>query len=713
LNKIITTEKYNVSGMTCSACSNSIETYLNNLNGIQRVAVNLVNETLLISYDKEKICIDEVAQEVKNLGYGISNFNVRKSENNKSIYKLIASFVITLPIFVFDMLYAIHFEFKNELWAILTFVNVFILGWNFHKKAVLKLKMFTTNMDTLISLGSVLTFVYSLYLILTAVGHTHTYFEAASFIISFIFLGKFIEEKSKRKSNDEIKKLIGLKSDSARVIINDKETIISRLQIRKNDIINVLPGEKIPTDGIILSGYTTIDESSLTGELIPIEKKESDLVISGSLNLSNFIRIKSSCDVEYSTLETMIQKLENAQTTKISIQKVTDYISSIFVPIVIVFSVATFCIWYYLVPNTSFSIAFEFSISVLVISCPCAIGLATPIALVLGIGNAAKQGILIKDGEALEIAQKIRQVFIDKTGTLTEGKPIVTSFNWVNEENKEEFMNILFSMESKSEHSLAKAVVDYLILVNPKKVFIKNVETIIGSGIKAIFKNDTYYAVSKSYIEKLGVKDNFESNENGTEIYFIKNNEIIAIINLKDKIRLNAKEVIQELNKLEIETTLISGDNNKVVEDVAVQLNINRYFSNLNPFEKETIIIDAKKHNSVVAMIGDGINDSLALSAADLSITPHNASDLSIHTSQVTLLNTNLKQVLKLITISKQTFSIIKQNLFWAFIYNVAMIPIAAGVFYSFNLKLSPELASIAMSLSSLTVVINSLRLKY
>ncbi len=596
----------------------------------------------------------------------------------------------------------------------------------FHKIALKNLRHFNFDMNSLVSIGTNAAFIYSLFVILFPNFFTGTsleaevYFDTAAVIITLIILGRYLEAKAKSRTSEAIKKLIGLQAKTATVIRNNKEIKIPIEEVKINDILLIKPGEKIPADGIVIFGYSSVDESMITGESIPVEKNIKDIVIGGTINKNGILKIKATKIGKDTMLSQIIKLVEEAQGSKAPIQRLADKIASIFVPVVVAISIITFLIWYFLGPDPAFNFALLNFIGVLIIACPCAMGLATPTAIMVGTGKGAENGILIKDAEALEIAHKVNIVIFDKTGTLTKGKPEVTDIISLNNFKEKDVLFYSSIAEKNSEHPLAESILNHAEKLKLKIPNSSKFENIPGHGIKASYKGKTILngnrrlmklnKINISRYEKYLAK--FE-DEGKTAILIGLNKKIIGVIAIRDNIKENSKQVIQELYKLNKFPVMITGDNERTGNAIAKEIGIKKVLANVLPNEKSNEVKRLQEKGAIVAFVGDGINDAPALAQADLGIAIGSGTDIALETGSIVLVKSDLNDVIKAIKLSKYTLRKIKQNLFWAFIYNVAGIPIAAGLLYPFSgFLLNPIIAAAAMAFSSVSVVSNSLLMR-
>ncbi len=742
-------EEYTVTGMNCAACSLSIENTLNKIDGVS-ATVNLATEKLNITYNETEFSDEKLKEVVSALGYGINQISEIEKEElyfdkiKKMNNSFVASTIFLIPLLYVSMSHMVNIKLPGiidmhhnplnfALIQLILSTPIVILGKNFFIGGIKGLINKSPNMDSLITIGVLSSFIYSIYatyeIFLGKEDYImNLYYESAAVILVLITLGKLLEIKAKGKTSSAIKKLIGLKPKVANMRNENNEIVELPIEnIKIGDTIIAKPGETIAVDGLIILGETNIDESYMTGESMPVEKSINDAVIGGTINKNGYIEYKATNVGEDTMLSKIIKIVEQAQATKAPIARMADVVSSYFVTVIIVLSIITGLTW--LIFTKDIKQSLTFFVSVLVIACPCALGLATPTSIMVGTGKGAENGILIKSGEALEIAHKIDTVVFDKTGTITEGKPEVEEIEYFilnNDENyKNHILSLISSAEKMSEHPISEAIVNY---ANSKNIDILNVDNFNvfpGYGLKAKIGSEEFLIGNKKLMETKEIDFSLNSNildkyneniNNGKTVVFVAlNNKIVSLIYISDAIKQTSKNAIKELHKLGIETYMLTGDNEKTAKYIANKVNIDNVIADVLPYQKSKMIDDLKAKNKVVAMVGDGINDSPALVKANLGIAIGNGTDIAIESADIVLVKNDLRDVAKAIKLSKATITNIKQNLFWAFIYNVIGIPFAAGLFYVlFNgPKLNPMIAAFAMSLSSISVLMNALRLKF
>lgn len=723
-----------VVNLSCASCAANTEAILNHQAGVINAEVNYANTSAKVEYIPSLVSSETLKQAVQASGYDLlinekakSTVEEIKNEQYETLRKSTASAtIIALPLFIIGMFF-MEMPFANYImWALATPL-VFIFGKRFFVGAWKQAKHRSANMDTLVAISTGTAYIYSALITLFPdtmhrLGiHSHVYFEAAGIVIAFILLGKLLEEKAKDNTSSAIKKLIGLQPKDVTLVHSDghqKQVPIQNVKV--GDTLLVKPGERIAVDGSVVSGSSYVDESIISGEPIPIPKTEGSDVFAGTINQKGSLQFKAQKVGSDTLLAQIIKMVENAQGSKAPVQKLVDKIAAVFVPIVMGIAVLSLLLWVILGGENGLSQGIVAFVTVLVIACPCALGLATPTAIMVGVGKGAEKGILIKDAESLELAKKINAVVLDKTGTITEGKPKVKGLEWFVAQNQQ-LTNILYSIEKSSEHPLADAITEFLA---PNVQFIQgiDIENISGQGIKGTYDNETFIIGN----ELLAKENHIEFNETAkswineqleaaqTVVLFCSSTSLLAAIAIADQIKVSSKKAIHELQKSNIAVYMLTGDNEQTAKAVADEIGISNYKANVLPADKAAFIQSLQLQNKVVAMVGDGINDSAALAQADVGIAMGKGSDIAIDVAKMTIISSDLLKIPEAIALSKKTVSTIKQNLFWAFVYNVIGIPIAAGLLYPINgFLLDPMWAGAAMALSSVSVVSNSLRLKY
>ena len=735
-------KNYTVTGMSCASCANAVEKALNKNNDIN-ASVNFATEKLNIEYDEKKYNFDKIREIVESAGYGLVEDMIedKKMELYQEKIKSLKNRLILAIIFVVPLLYismghmlgAVLPEFLNPKvnplnFALAQFVltlPIIYAGRDFFLHGFKNLVRKSPTMDSLIAIGATAAVLYGIYATFRIVtvdpeAYMDLYYETAGTIITLILFGKLLEAKTKGQTSSAIKKLIGLQPKKAKIIENgaEKEVLIENLKV--GDIVIVKPGEKIAVDGRIVEGATSIDESMLTGESLPVSKKVGDKVVGGSINKNGSIRFEATEIGKNTVLSQIIKLVEEAQGSKAPISRMADIVSAYFVPIVIGIAIITGIAWF--LSGSGLVTALSFFIAVLVIACPCALGLATPTSIMVGTGKGAENGILIKSGEALETAHKIKTVVFDKTGTITKGKPVLTDLIAYGKYNENELLKIAASVENDSEHPLAEAIVNK---AKEKNIEIKPYEkfrAMPGYGIRAIFEGKEVQIGNRKLMEnrkinvEISQKDyDILSNEGKTPMYISIDNELAGLVAVADVIKETSKEAIEKLKKMGIKTIMLTGDNEKTAKFIAKQVGIDDVISEVLPYQKSQKVKELQEKDEFVAMVGDGINDSPALAQANVGIAIGNGTDVAIESADIVLIRNDLRDVAGAIALSKATITNIKENLFWALFYNVLGIPFAAGIFYAFfnGPKLDPTIAAFAMSFSSVSVLGNALRLKF
>lgn len=720
--------------MTCASCAVSVESIIKAQNGVVNAAVNFATATVAVEYLPNMIQPEDLRKAVQSIGYDLLIENdAKESETlealnekkfNELKWKTILASILAIPVVIIGMLF-MDIPYANEIMWLLSTPVILWFGKDFFINAWKQAKHRSANMDTLVALSTGVAYLFSVFNTLFPHFwherglHGHVYFEAAAVIVAFILLGKLLEEKAKGNTSSAIKKLMGLQPKTVIVIHtggHEMEMPIEKVNV--GDIILVKPGEKIAVDGIVTSGSSYVDESMLSGEPVPLMKQEGEKVFAGTINQKGSFQFRAVKVGSETMLAQIIRMVQDAQGSKAPVQKLVDKIAGIFVPVVILIAILAFVAWWLLGGDNGFTQGLMALVTVLVIACPCALGLATPTAIMVGVGKGAENGILIKDAESLELAKNITAIVLDKTGTITEGKPIVTDIAWLN--NNDSTKQILFSIEKQSEHPLAEAVVNHFESLD--SITVSDFQSVTGKGAKAIVSGQLYYAGNKKLLidsnieisEQLLEKAKIWSDASKTVIWFADHTNALAVLAISDKIKSTSVEAVQHLHRLGIEVYMLTGDNEATAKAIAGQTGITHYQAEVLPQQKADFIKNLQANGKVVAMVGDGINDSTALAYADVSIAMGKGSDIAMDVAKMTIISSDLNKIPMAITLSKQTVATIRQNLFWAFIYNIIGIPIAAGVLYPFTgFLLNPMIAGAAMALSSVSVVGNSLRLKW
>ena len=724
-----------IDGMTCSACSNGLEKYLNKQNGIYEANVNLVMANATIEYDEKKLNITQIEEFVKKAGFkSLGEFKEIKTENKskKEKVKFIIFTLLAMLLMYISMGHMInlptlpylnpHDNTTNYMVSLLILTILFIIyGFDIIRNGYKNLIHKTPNMDTLVGIGVITSFLYSLYsMYLVFSGNHHQvmnlYFESAAIVIYFVKLGRYIDGISKDKTREAIQKLVKITPNKA-VIKKDgilKEVTLD--EINKGDIVVAKAGEKIAVDGEIIEGKAHLDESFITGESKPVAKEIGSKVIAGSLNYDGYIEYKAERIGKESTVSEIVKLVVEASNTKAPIAKIADKVSGYFVPFVIAIAILTFLI--YLAIGQSFETAITTFVTILVVACPCSLGLATPLAIIVSEGLCATNGILIKKSEILENAQKTNTIVFDKTGTLTYGKLKISDVINYSSMTDDVLLQIVGSIESKGTHPIGKAFVDYLEENKLEKLEVKEFGNVSGYGIIGKVNNQRFIIGNSKILESYHIENNYKKDEKelaikgNSIVYVVQNEKVIALIGVNDIVRNEARNVINTLKSMNIETIMLTGDNKETAEKIAKEIGITKVISDVLPTEKSNTIKKLKEENKFVMMCGDGINDSPALAISDIGVSVNSGTDIAMDSSDVILTKNDLSTIINLINISKKTIKNIKQNLFWAFFYNFLMIPVAMGVLKPIGISINPMIASLAMVLSSITVIINTLRLK-
>lgn len=751
-----------VTGMTCAACASSVETILQYTDGIHAASVNFATNTVQVEWD-DRLTPESINLALQDVGYGIiiSEKEVSETvqEEQVKIYqevkaRTIGAGLLTLPVFVLGMFF-MDWEAGQWISMALSIPVLFYFGRHFYANAWKQARHRKANMDTLVALSTGIAFLFSAFNTFFpefwhAQGiHPHVYYEAATVIMVFISFGKMLEERAKSQTGTALKKLIGLQPKTLTRIQNGQTLEIKIEEVQLGDRILIKPGEKIPVDGIVEVGSSYIDESMISGEPVPVEKKAGDKVFAGTINQKGSLEILAEKVGASTLLSQIIQRVQEAQGSKAPVQKLVDKIAGIFVPVVIGIALITFSVWMLVGGENAFSHALLAAVSVLVIACPCALGLATPTAIMVGVGKGAENQILIRDAESLELGHRVNAIILDKTGTITSGKPSVVSMQWsvVSEQSSLRLsavegvslergnlthrsapppsggrgVEVLLALESKSEHPLAEAVVKFLKEKGVQSVELESFESITARGVKGKFEGKTYFVGNAKLLSENGISIPTEleseakswSEKAQTVIWFADEENALAILGIQDQIKPSSKSAIAKLQNSGVEVYMLTGDNPQTAKAVADEVGIDHFKAEVMPSDKSGFIKSLQQKGKVVAMVGDGINDSEALAQADVSIAMGHGSDIAMDVAKITLITSDLEKIPQAFRLSHLTVNGIKQNLFWAFIYNVIGIPIAAGVLYPINgFLLDPMIAGAAMAFSSVSVVMNSLRLK-
>ncbi|NOZ25448.1 MAG: copper-translocating P-type ATPase [Nitrospirae bacterium] len=726
--------EFAVRGMSCAACAAAVERALKGLYGVVDVNVNLASEKAVVEYIPTLTGFEDFKKAVKAEGYGAETiteeFLDREKEDREREYReLLLRFRVSAVLSLLVLIGSISGIPLLSNWYILFLLATPVQFWGglrFYRSAWSAAKHFSTNMNTLVAMGTSAAYIYSatatfLPSVFESGGlKANVYFDTSSIIITLILLGRLLEARAKGRTSEAIRKLMGLQAKTARVERNGRETEIPIEEVVAGDTVIVRPGERIPVDGVVTEGYSSVDESMLTGESLPVEKAAGDMVFGGTINKFGSFKLRATKIGKETALAQIIRLVEEAQGSKAPIQRLADRVASIFVPAVITTATVTFALWYFLGPEPAFTRALMNFIAVLIIACPCALGLATPTAIMVGTGKGAEKGILIRNAEALETAHRIQSIIMDKTGTITRGEPELTDIVSTDGTRGDEILRLSASAEKVSEHPLAEAIIKKaeeqgLTLTDPEEF-----TAIPGGGIRARIGTDSIFIGNLSLLEKegidpAGVSDTVErlSSEGKTAVLVSVNGRVRGVFGIADSIKEGSVEAISELKRMGIEVVMLTGDNERTAMRIAEMVGIERYFAGVLPEGKVEVVRKLKQERKVVAMVGDGINDAPALAEADVGIAIGTGTDIAMEASDITVIKGDLRSVVEAVKLSKLTLKTIKQNLFWAFFYNVVGIPVAAGILYPFGGPLlNPVFASAAMAFSSVSVVTNSLRLR-
>ena len=731
----ITKKVYPVMGMHCAACANNVEKIVKKQEGVEDASVNLAAAVLTVDFNSDVVSPEQLKDAVMKIGFDLiideDNSMEEQEEAEHSYYeqlqrKTVVAWIFALPVAFMGMFF-MDFPGINWWMLVLSLPVLFYSGHAFYVNAWKQAKHFTSNMDTLVALSTSIAFLFSLFNTLYPQFwyeqglEPHVYYEAATVIIAFVLVGKLMEEKAKGKTSMAIRKLMGLQPKMARILRDGKEEDILISELKKGDKVSVRPGERVPVDGLIVEGDTFIDESMISGEPIPVEKKLNDKVLAGTINQNGAFVMSAEKVGRETVLAQIIRMVQEAQGSKAPVQRIVDKVTAVFVPTVLAIAILTFMVWMIVGGVDDFSYAMLSAVSVLVIACPCALGLATPTALMVGIGKGAEAHILIKDAVALEQMRKVDTVVLDKTGTVTEGRPTVTGWlhdaGWVNEHK-----GILYAAELKSEHPLALAIVEELKKDGNKPAIIDSFESRTGRGIVVTRGGKTYWAGSHRLLNDFGAKvsdllksmvEEYERSGKSL-VYFGEESTLLAVIVISDKVKPTSIQAVKQMQAEGKYVVLLTGDGHLTAQNVAGEINANRFIAEALPDDKENVIKELQREGRVVAMVGDGINDSQALARADVSIAMGKGTDIAMDVAMVTLMTSDLLLLPKAFKLSRKTVRLIHQNLFWAFIYNLIGIPIAAGILFPmYGILLNPMIASAAMACSSVSVVLNSLSLNW
>ena len=735
--EIHTKETFQVLGMSCAVCALNVETTLGAQEGVYEAKVNFAGSTVLVDYNPRVITPVELQKAVESAGYELVVENTEDTDQADRLQreeflalkrKTIGAIVLAVPVFVIGMFF-MHMPYGNWIMLAFTIPVMAFFGRDFFVHAYMQLKHGRANMDTLVAVSTGVAFLFSLFNTIwpeywTSRGlEAHVYYEAAAVIIALILLGRLLEAKAKFSTSTAIKKLMGLQPKTVTEILADgSEEEVPIREVVVGDVLVVKPGEKIPVDGEVTEGSSFVDESMITGELIPVEKVKGQPVYAGTINEKGSFRFRADKVGGETVLANIIRMVQEAQGSKAPVQKLVDRIAGIFVPVVMGIAVITFIVWMLIGGDFAFTHALLTSITVLVIACPCALGLATPTAIMVGIGKGAEHNILIKDAESLELMYRVNAIVLDKTGTITEGKPVVTDIHWTPGAEDERYQSILLEIERRSEHPLADAVVQKFKERVVNEILVSDFENQTGKGVTAKVGDKVYLVGNRALLEvnhvvldddneKLAVR---WEGDGKTVVFFAGEGRVLALVAVADKIKESSRQAVATLHEKGIDVYMLTGDNALTARAVADQVGIRHFKAEVMPGEKANFVEALQHEGKVVAMVGDGINDSQALAQADVSIAMGKGSDIAMDVAKVTLITSDLNVIPRAIVLSRQTVRAIRQNLFWAFIYNIIGIPLAAGVLYGINgFLLNPMIAAAAMAFSSVSVVTNSLRIKW
>lgn len=728
-------ETFYVSGMSCAGCAVNVGQALSDHKGVHEAQVNFAASTVSVDYDPQQLTRNDLQQIVRNAGYDLVLEDegenqaelLQRQEYDRLKKRTVGAILLSLPVFIIGMFW-MHLPYRDWIMLVFTFPVLVIFGRMFFINAWRQMMHGHANMDTLVAVSTGVAFLFSLFNTLwpeywTSRGlEAHVYYEAAAVIIALILLGRLMESRAKANTSSAIRKLIGLQPQKVTRILDDgTEQQIPIKAVQEGDILLVRPGDKIPVDGTLQEGVSFVDESMITGESIPVEKVTGMHVYAGTINQKGSFRFMAEKVGNETVLAQIIKMVQEAQGSRAPVQRLVDKIAGIFVPIVIGLAILTFCIWMIAGGDMAFTHAILTSVTVLVIACPCALGLATPTAIMVGIGKGAERHILIRDAESLEQLYKVNAIVLDKTGTITEGKPVVTDVIWNPLVNLPEAMPILWFLESRSEHPLAEAVVMYLADQGISSANGEIFESLTGLGVRGIVQGKEYFVGNLKLLSVHRITPDTEMREQAdawsiegkTVVYFADEKRVLALIAIADQIKIHSEEAIRRMQEEGVEVYMLTGDNTITARAVAGSVGVKHFKAEMMPSDKSDFVRQLQQQGHIVAMVGDGINDSQALAQADVSIAMGRGSDIAIDVAKITLITSDLNVIPQAIALSRQTVAAIRQNLFWAFIYNLIGIPLAAGVLYPCcGFLLNPMIAAAAMAFSSVSVVSNSLRIK-
>ena len=722
-----------VTGMTCAGCAASVESTLQTQQGVKAAGVNYAAQQAWVEYDPNQVSLPDLQKAIQDVGYDLiiaaeKGEELQEQAQSEHLAQLrrrtLWSIILSVPVVIIGMFF-MEMPYANWIMLVLSAPVLFLFGRNFFIGAYKQARHGRANMDTLVALSTGIAFIYSAFntffphVLMRQGLHPHVYYEAATVIIAFILLGKLLEEGAKAHTSTAIKKLMGLQPKTVRIITDGKEQEVPLESVAVGDAILVRPGDKIPVDGLVQEGSSFVDESMISGEPLPVEKKAGEPVFAGTLNGKGSFVFKAEKVGADTMLANIVRMVQEAQGSKAPVQKLADKIAGIFVPVVIGIAVLAFIIW--LIAGGTMAQAIMALVTVLVIACPCALGLATPTALMVGIGKGAEGGILIKDAESLETAFKVDAVVLDKTGTITEGKPVVTDWLWLRPQEAPLLKEILMGIEQRSEHPLAEAVVKSLREEGVEALIVSQFESLTGRGATALHGKEQYFIGNLKLMQEHSIPLHPEMQQKAealhaeakTVVYFASKTEVLGVLAIADTIKETSAHAIKQLQSQGIEVHMLTGDNSSTAAAISQKVGITHVKAEVLPADKAAYVSELQQQGRVVAMVGDGINDSQALAQADVSIAMGKGSDIAMDVAKMTLISSDLNHIPKALKLSRKTVRTIRENLFWAFIYNLIGIPIAAGLLYPFTgFMLNPLLAGAAMALSSVSVVLNSLRLK-
>ena len=735
-NDSLVRETFPVTGMTCAGCASSVESILSHTEGVANASVNFASSSVLVAYDNKALSPADLQNALRSVGYDLivdaedpqeAQQELQQQHYQEIKRRTLGAALLTLPVFILGM-FVMDWMPGRWISLALSIPVLFWFGRSFFVNAWKQAKHGKANMDTLVALSTGIAFLFSLFntvfpeFWLERGLEPHVYYEAATVIITFISLGKLLEERAKSNTSSAIKKLMGLQPKTLKVIRDGQEVEMPIASVQVGDTIVVRPGEKIPVNGKVSEGSSYVDESMITGEPVPVEKTSGEKVFAGTVNQKGSFRFVAEKVGSETLLSHIIKQVQEAQGSKAPVQKLVDKIAGVFVPVVLGLAVLTFVVWMLVGGEDAFTHALLTSISVLVIACPCALGLATPTAIMVGVGRGAENNILIKDAESLELGYKVNAVVLDKTGTITEGKPVVTDMQWTNEAQAPLWKSVLLALESPSEHPLAEAVVARLKEEGIRPATVSNFNSLTGRGVQVNGEDGTtYYVGNRKLLDEHSIilSDTLQQRaeelqqQAKTVVFLADETNVLGVLAIADKIKDSSQAAIKALQDRDITVYMLTGDNEQTAQAVAQQVGLTDFRAEVLPSDKADFVKELQQQGKVVAMVGDGINDSQALAQADVSVAMGKGSDIAMDVAKMTLITSDLQSIPKALNLSRKTVRGIRQNLFWAFIYNLIGIPIAAGVLYPINgFLLDPMIAGAAMAFSSVSVVANSLRLR-